>query len=120
MKKKITLGLAAFAMVAASAVFMKSIAKDDLSAMIQANVDALTQFEWDGDIWTEDDNDHWFGSNWFPVLADCDITSGGSISIGIPGIIGIECGGSETIHGKEVTCNNGPGNCINGSPCTNS
>ena len=38
MKKKITFGLVAFAMVAASAVFMKSIAKDDLSAMIQANV----------------------------------------------------------------------------------
>ena len=38
MKKKITFGLVAFAMVAASAVFMKSIAKDDLSALIQANV----------------------------------------------------------------------------------
>ena len=36
MKKKITFGLVTFAMVAASAVFMKSIAKDDLSAMIQA------------------------------------------------------------------------------------
>ena len=41
MKKKITFGLVTFAMVADSAVFMKSIAKDDLSAMIQANVDAL-------------------------------------------------------------------------------
>ena len=44
MKKKITFGLVTFAMVAASAVFMKSIAKDDLSAMIQANVDALAEF----------------------------------------------------------------------------
>ena len=43
MKKKITFGLVTFAMVAASAVFMKSIAKDDLSAMIQANVDALVE-----------------------------------------------------------------------------
>ena len=42
MKKKITFGLVAFAMVAASAVFMKSIAKDDLSAMIQANWQSLS------------------------------------------------------------------------------
>ena len=51
MKKKITFGLVAFAMVAASAVFMKSIAKDDLSAMIQANVDALAEFEFGGQSW---------------------------------------------------------------------
>lgn len=57
MKKKITFGLVAFAMVAASAVFMKSIAKDDLSAMIQANVDALAEFEWNGQSWNEN-SDH--------------------------------------------------------------
>lgn len=74
MKKKIILGLVSLVMVAATAVFLKSIAKNDLSAMIQANVDALAEFEWDGRTWNESDSDHWFGSNWCPVLTDCSIT----------------------------------------------
>ena len=105
MKKKITFGLVAFAMVAASAVFMKSIAKDDLSAMIQANVDAFTEFEWDGTLWNEDDT-HWFGSAWKPVLADC------TLMIGISGFVEL------TSYGKMVTCNDGDGNCFDGSGCT--
>ena len=67
MKKKITFGLVTFAMVAASAVFMKSIAKDDLSAMIQANVDALAEFEFGGQSWNVNDT-HWVGSNWKPEV----------------------------------------------------
>ena len=70
MKKKITFGLVTFAMVAASAVFMKSIAKDDLSAMIQANVDALAEFEFGGQSWNVNDT-HWVGSNWKPEVVEC-------------------------------------------------
>lgn len=100
MKKKITFGLVAFAMVAASAVFMKSIAKDDLSAMIQANVDALAEFEFGGQSWNENDT-HWGGSNWLPKVEDCVDTNW----LGKP------------FHGQLVSCNNGPGNCYNGTNC---
>ena len=42
-----------FSEVLPADVFMKSIAKDDLSAMIQANVDALAEFEWNGNHGTK-------------------------------------------------------------------
>lgn len=119
MKKKITFGMVAFAMVAASAVFMKSIAKDDLSAMIQANVDALTVFEWDGTLWNEDDNDHWFGSDWKPVLSPCQYSSGIDVGIEIAPGITVDISKGDTINGYIVTCNDGDGNCFNGSDCTN-
>lgn len=98
MKKKITFGLVAFAMVAASAVFMKSIAKDDLSAMIQANVDALTVFEWDGKLWNETDTHDWF-SKWKPIMTTCQVTTG------IPFF-------EVTTDGHKVACNDGNGNCF--------
>jgi hypothetical protein len=98
MKKKITFGL-----VAASAVFMKSIAKDDLSAMIQANVDALAEFEWNGQSWNEN-SDHWFGERWLPSLKECVTTNW----LGKP------------FYGKQVVCEIGAGNCFNGTDCTNS
>ena len=104
MKKKITLGLVAFAMVAASAVFMKSIAKDDLSAMIQANVDALTKFEWDGVIWNETDTDHWYGSDWLPSMADCHIYTG------FPPYVVVT-------DGQKVVCHYGDGNCSSATDC---
>lgn len=81
-------------MVAASAVFMKSIAKDDLSAMIQANVDALAEFEFNGQSWNENDT-HIFGSNWKPELLDC----------------------FDNHEGQMVVCRTGDGNCYNGTGC---
>ena len=103
MKKKITFGLVAFAMVAASAVFMKSIAKDDLSAMIQANVDALTVFEWDGKLWNESDtHDHF--TDWLPHLTTCQIHTG------FPPYVVVT-------DGNKVICRYGNGNCNSATDC---
>ena len=99
MKKKITFGLVTFAMVEASAVFMKSIAKDDLSAMIQANVDALAEFEFGGQSWNVNDT-HWVGSNWKPEVVECTGTRGNA-----------------TYWGQMVKCNTGDGNCYDGTDC---
>lgn len=104
MKKKITFGLVAFAMVAASAVFMKSIAKDNLSAMMQANVDALAVFEWDGILWNETDTEHWYGTDWLPSMAECHIYAG------FPPFV------VETA-GQKVVCHNGNGNCNSATSC---
>ena len=87
MKKKITFGLVAFAMVAASAVFMKSIAK------------ALAEFEFGGQSWNENDT-HWFGSNWKPEVVECSGTTGNA-----------------TYWGQMVKCNTGDGNCYDGTGC---
>ena len=94
MKKKITFGLVTFAMVAASAVFM-----DDLSAMIQANVDALAEFEFGGQSWNVNDT-HWVGSNWKPEVVECTGTRGNA-----------------TYWGQMVKCNTGDGNCYDGTDC---
>ena len=98
MKKKITFGLVAFAMVA-SALFRKIISKDDLSAMIQANVDALAEFEFGGQSWNENDT-HWVGSNWKPEVVECTGTRGNA-----------------TYWGQMVKCNTGDGNCYDGTDC---
>ena len=87
MKKKITFGLVTFAMVAASAVFMKSI------------VDALAEFEFGGQSWNVNDT-HWVGSNWKPEVVECTGTRGNA-----------------TYWGQMVKCNTGDGNCYDGTDC---
>jgi len=81
------------------------------SDLLLENINAIAygeSFEWDGTEWNTDDG-HWLGKNWKPVLIECTVTSS------YPPFFE-----ETTYKGKMVTCNSGDGNCIKGSPCTNS
>ena len=85
----------------------KQCEKTDL---LLANINAIAygeSFTWDGKTWNDTDSEHWFGSDWKPVLVDCTVTYG-------PPFYEI------SYQGKKVTCNNDPGNCLMASDCTNS
>lgn len=80
------------------------------SDLLLENINAIAygeSFSWDGREWNDTNTDNWFGSNWKPVLVNCTVT------IGLPGY-------QITYEGKKVTCNNGNGNCLMASDCTNS
>lgn len=103
MKKKISVRLGGIRHGGSLGRIYEELAKDDLSAMIQANVDALAEFEWNGQSWNEN-SDHWFGERWLPSLKECVTTNW----LGKP------------FYGKQVVCEIGAGNCFNGTDCTNS
>lgn len=81
------------------------------SDLLLENINAIAygeSFSWDGREWNDTNTDNWFGSDWKPVLVKC------TVNMGVPPIYQI------TYEGKKVTCNNGNGNCLMASDCTNS
>lgn len=134
MKKKIILGIAvlAIAAVAAFNVNLNTNQKSDMSLLALANIEALADFEFNGQNW--DTNTHWYnivGHNWKPVLIACQATNGSSTFTfstgGSANILGTGLswdgmqfcynGGTTSYNGVQVQCQGGSGNCANGTPC---
>ena len=107
MKKKILIGFAALAITALAALNVNfNLQKSELLGMSLANVEALAvEFKWDGKTWNDTD-EHSVGSKWMPVKTTC------KTQIGMAPYIVI-------VDGHKVTCNNGNGNCLVASSCTN-
>ena len=79
------------------------------SDLLLENINAIAygeSFSWDGKEWDTEEN-HWLGSDWKPVLVKCTVTT-------VPSFW------QDTYEGQKVTCNNGNGNCLIESACSNS
>lgn len=93
-----------------SAINLSKNRKNRTSDLTLDNLNAIAYsetFNWDGKEWNDTDSDHWFGKDWKPVLTTCSVT------YGIPPFYSV------TVEGHKVTCNNGNGNCLIASDCTN-
>lgn len=89
----------------------------DAERMMQANIEALTyNGEFNGQDWNDGD-DSYSGGDWYPAYVSCTLGSstGGSVSIGCVGVSWE--GSTTTISGHKIDCQNGDGNCWNGTEC---
>jgi hypothetical protein len=110
MKRKIYLTIAILSFTAIIATVNVNLAKRELSSSLLAfeKIDILAfgeSFSFNGTEWNTDDT-HLLGSNWKPVTVNCtgyDRNWIGQISA--------------TWDGQEIQCQNGNGNCVNGTGC---
>jgi hypothetical protein len=107
MNIKIFLTLAVSALVAIIAINIGIARLDSIetSSASLAEMEQAFGFEFNGTEWNTDDT-HWFGSNWRPELISCtgyDLNGNGNIIASWPG--------------KKVQCQNGNGNCFDGTSC---
>jgi hypothetical protein len=127
MKKKNFLKIFGLALIVSLAVYNVGLAlnindREDVSLnTVEALADTdggttTTSFEFNNQSWNTTDTHRW-GTNWKPVKLECQYNDGWSFGVTIVGF-GVSFGTSgSTYDGNYISCQDGNGNCWNGTKC---